>query len=216
MGAIDTTDNINLWGKLLLIEVFIIVFIVGFLPAEWHSVIYSSMYTLLFITSAMNLDKHGSITLKIAIGVTLVEWISSSLNMPLLRGISILINVTFFTYIGAFLIVQIARAKEVSRRVILEALNGYLLLGVIFSLLIAISIQIDPASYNFSISGNYNTSDCIYYGFVTLSTLGYGDLLPLTPHAKSLALLTALGGQLYLTVIIALLVGKLSNKMKKE
>lgn len=204
----------DFWGKLLLIEVFIVVFVVGYLPSEWHKFAYSSLYTLLFITSSMNVDKYGNTFIKLALGLSLIEWISTVLNLPILNGLSTLLNVIFFAYIGAFLIIQIARAKEVSGRVILEAINGYLLLGVIFSLLIVITLQFDPSSYNFSLSGEYNVGNCIYYGFVTLSTLGYGDLLPLTSHAKSLALLTALGGQLYLAVIIALLVAKFSSQKK--
>ena len=47
----------------------------------------------------------------------------------------------------------------------------------------------------------------IYYSFVTLTTLGYGDMVPLSPPAKILAILEAVVGQIYLTVLVARLVG---------
>jgi voltage-gated potassium channel len=46
-----------------------------------------------------------------------------------------------------------------------------------------------------------------YYSFVTLTTLGYGDITPLTPVARSLSLLEAITGQLYIAILIARLVG---------
>jgi hypothetical protein len=47
----------------------------------------------------------------------------------------------------------------------------------------------------------------IYYSFVTLTTLGYGDISPITPEVKTLSILEAVVGQLYLAVILARLVG---------
>ena len=47
-----------------------------------------------------------------------------------------------------------------------------------------------------------------YFSFTTLTSLGFGDVLPLTPPAQSLALLIGITGQLYLTILVAMLVGK--------
>ncbi|MEE9226447.1 MAG: potassium channel family protein, partial [Acidobacteriota bacterium] len=47
----------------------------------------------------------------------------------------------------------------------------------------------------------------VYYSFVTLSTLGYGDITPVTPPARAFSFLEAVTGQLYLAVLIAGLVG---------
>ena len=47
----------------------------------------------------------------------------------------------------------------------------------------------------------------VYYSFVTLTTLGYGDIVPIAPSARALATLEAITGQLYLTVLVARLVG---------
>lgn len=148
----------------------------------------------------------------LATGAFILEWVSTLLSMSVLNAASQTLNVIFFMVIVAMLIAQVAKAKKVNARVIFEAVNGYLLLGLVFVLLIALMTQYDPSSYNFTIDGHWKTSDLIYFGFVTLSTLGYGDLLPLTQASKSLALLTTLGGQLYLAVLVALLVGKFSSQ----
>jgi voltage-gated potassium channel Kch len=59
-------------------------------------------------------------------------------------------------------------------------------------------------------------SNYIYFGFVTLTTLGYGDVVPLTPAAKSLAIFTSITGQMYVAIIIAALVSKYLSQPKKN
>jgi len=71
-------------------------------------------------------------------------------------------------------------------------------------------LQFDPDAFNFP--NKLTLLDSLYYVFVTLATLGYGDLLPVASHAKSLSILIAVSGQLYIAIIIALLVGKFSSK----
>jgi Na+/H+-dicarboxylate symporter len=48
----------------------------------------------------------------------------------------------------------------------------------------------------------------MYYGFITMTTVGYGDILPLKPYTRSLATFIAVAGQFYMAIIVALLVGK--------
>ncbi|NJO36069.1 MAG: two pore domain potassium channel family protein [Rhodospirillales bacterium] len=77
-------------------------------------------------------------------------------------------------------------------------------------------IQFDPSAYNYSQSGGGTLHNSMYYSFITFATLGYGDLVPLNPAAKSLSILIAVSGQLYVAVIIALLVGKFSSQAKQS
>ncbi|RLD54311.1 MAG: hypothetical protein DRJ05_14905, partial [Bacteroidetes bacterium] len=71
---------------------------------------------------------------------------------------------------------------------------------------------------NFIESKDVNFQHYIYYTFVTISTLGYGDITPQGDIGKSLAILISVSGQLYIAIIIAMLVGKFSGNMaaKKE
>ena len=48
----------------------------------------------------------------------------------------------------------------------------------------------------------------LYFSFVTISTLGYGDISPLTPQGQAVAIFVAISGQLYLAILMAMLVGK--------
>jgi voltage-gated potassium channel Kch len=100
--------------------------------------------------------------------------------------------------------------------VILSAINGYLLLGLAASAAVAAIALYTPEAYSFSAGSGLavadtQLSDHIYYGFVTLTTVGYGDIVPHAPLAKSLAILIGVTGQLYVAINIAMLVGKFSS-----
>jgi voltage-gated potassium channel len=59
-------------------------------------------------------------------------------------------------------------------------------------------------------------SESMYFGFVTLASLGYGDIVPLKPYTRSLATLIAISGQLYIATIIGILIGKFASKTEPE
>jgi hypothetical protein len=116
----------------------------------------------------------------------------------------------------ASLIRQIATSRKVSAGVIIGSLTGYLLLGLIFSIFIIYIMQNDPEAFSTpqkqvtETTESVNTSIPMYYSFVTLATLGYGDIIPMKPYTRSLSTLIAVSGQFYIAIIVALLVGKFS------
>src|SRR5262249_56877801 len=91
------------------------------------------------------------------------------------------------------------------------ALSAYLLAGLVFGVLHwAITIRWPGSLAEAGAVGTpvpIPLSTAIYYSFVTLATLGYGDVVPRTQVARGLAVLEAVGGQLYIAVMIARLVG---------
>ena len=208
-----TTSN----SSLLLFVVFTI-FIIPFSPIGWHRILYSFCFTLIFLLSALALSKYRSKIFNIAVIVIIIEWLSELLNLSVLNSVSLLANIFFFDLIVVLFILQIARAKSVTPRVIMESINGYLMLGLSFSIVIALISVVNPNSFSFpSLNASADPSvsyfsNYIYYGFVTLTTLGYGDVVPLTSAAKSLSIFTAITGQMYVAIIIAALVAKYLNQ----
>jgi voltage-gated potassium channel len=204
------------WDIILLVEIFILVFLTGFFPSAWHPIIFPALYSALYLTTVAALDKNRGKMLGCAVFLLVAQVIFSVFNLAAIEAISKALNFLFFSFIVVSLIRQIAQAKKVTERVILEAINGYLLLGLVFTFLIAEMIQLDSSSYNFSQNGETTLHNSLYFGFITFATLGYGDLVPLIPSAKSLSILIAVCGQLYLAIIIALLVGKFSSQSHSD
>ena len=93
---------------------------------------------------------------------------------------------------------------------LLAALNAYLLVGI-FGGAICVALEaIAPGSFNVQgkpFEGGMPLADAIYFSFVTLATLGYGDIVPVTPIARGFAVFQAVFGQIYLAVLVGRLVG---------
>jgi len=131
--------------------------------------------------------------------------------------ITFVLNTLFFIVVTIALVAHVASAKEVYGSTLLCAVNSYLLLGFTLSLLFLIMDLFSPGSFSQVDSGDGSFSNFMYYGFVTLTTLGYGDITPDTAAARSLSTFTALFGQLYLVIIMALIIGKfLKGKREGE
>ena len=71
-------------------------------------------------------------------------------------------------------------------------------------------------SINFAGSTAQGFHDYLYFSFVTMTTLGYGDVTPISSTAKSTTIIIAVAGQLYLTILVAMLVGKFLSKPKLD
>lgn len=119
-----------------------------------------------------------------------------------------------FTIATVVMISQIVISKTVTPKVIVETISGYLLIGVVLVFLNSMMVWVNPAAISLSQeNATSELSNIIYYSFITVTTIGYGDIVPVSQLAKSLSILFGIIGQLYLTIIIALIIGKfLSSK----
>ncbi len=214
MFQVKKSDSgITVGNILLLIFSFALIFLIPLLPATFYKPSYNILFSIIFFLSILSL--HGRIKRRmivIAIIAFVTEWIAEIFKMDILKYTSSLVNVVFFQIIVIRLIIQIARSKEVNTGVILESVNAYLLLGLMFTSLVAVLNLHNSEALNFN-TERATIQDFIYYTFVTISTLGYGDVTPQEPIGKSLSILISVSGQLYIAIIIAMLVGKFSGSM---
>ena len=103
------------------------------------------------------------------------------------------------------------RGAKVDAEHLFAALSAYLLAGIYFGLLYWALEQVRPGMFAAS---NFSRSGAIYFSFVTLATLGYGDIVPRTDVARGLAIVEGVGGQLFLAVLVARLVSLYSSSAK--
>ena len=90
------------------------------------------------------------------------------------------------------------------------ALSAYLLIGVCWGVIYVAVVRVAPGALLLGgepLPHGLGMGDAIYFSFVTLATLGYGDLAPATPVMRGLAVFEAIIGQLYLAIMVARLVG---------
>jgi hypothetical protein len=127
-----------------------------------------------------------------------------SRETPVLDFFTLVTIVPFFAYAAVTTLYRILKARTVTRDEIFGAAALYLLMGVTWSVAYAVLEYLHPGNFSFKPNG---FPDFIYFSFVTMTTLGYGDMLPVSNAARSLALLESATGVLYMASLIARLVG---------
>ena len=99
----------------------------------------------------------------------------------------------------------VVRSDRVDSETVYAALSTYLLAGLFFGIVYSAIEFMSPGS--FAGPDEFNQANAVYYSFVTLATLGYGDFLPRSELARGVATFEVIGGQLYLAVMVARLIG---------
>ena len=109
---------------------------------------------------------------------------------------------------------QVLLTGEVDLNVIVGSVALYLLIGYIYAIFYTILLEFSPNALNGVDAGFWydNLSTTTYVSFVTLTTLGYGDISPSTPVAQVIVILEAVTGMFYLAVIVASLIGGRRNR----
>jgi Ion channel len=98
----------------------------------------------------------------------------------------------------------VMRAVTVDAEHLYAALSAYLLTGIFFGIFYWVLEHVEPGT--FAAPAEFSRMSAIYFSFVTLATLGYGDIVPRTDVARGLAIVEGVGGQLFLAVMVARLV----------
>ena len=129
-----------------------------------------------------------------------------------------------YFYLGLMLLFMLAAAwlvgsqvlltGEVDLNIIVGSVALYLLIGYVYALFYTILLEFSPNALNGVDAGLWydNLSTTTYFSFVTLTTLGYGDISPSTPVAQVIVILEAVTGMFYLAVIVASLIGGRRNR----
>ena len=106
------------------------------------------------------------------------------------------------------LVRDLQRSRGVSAQTLAGVLAIYLLAGMMFAFAYSAIDAVDAGALSAS-SGEATTSDSLYFSFVTLCTVGYGDILPVSDVARTFAVVEMLIGQIYLVTIVSLIVANL-------
>ncbi|MDD4734811.1 MAG: potassium channel family protein [Kiritimatiellae bacterium] len=126
------------------------------------------------------------------------------------------LDILFHMIVCVAIIAHVMKTERVNTDKILGACSAYLFIGVMFSLIFALLDTLAPGSFShgshagtlgFLQQGVARGMSFLYFSFITLTTVGYGDVVPMTQAADALAAMEAVVGQLYLTVLLARLVG---------
>lgn len=123
---------------------------------------------------------------------------------------AIVLFIVFYLFTLVQVLTYVLRGVRITKDKIYGAVSVYLLIGLAWASAYTLLEVIEPGSFSNNVvvpSEDSSTQhDFIFFSFVTLTTLGYGDITPMTARARSLALLEAVTGVLYLAILVARLV----------
>jgi hypothetical protein len=199
--------NLSLFLGLLVFAVFLIPVMGVDHPYRkfWADLIYTVILVsgVAIAWGRRRLFIFSSCIAAIALSIRWISWWIGSDDLSIWREIATLASISVVCWV---LLAQIFRSGIVTSARVQGAVAVYLLLGVGWAHAYEISNRLRPGSFQSTVGISTSVVEWYYYSFATLTTLGYGDIVPIKPLSRSLAIGEALAGQLYLTVLIARLV----------
>ncbi len=146
----------------------------------------------------------------LVIGLTLVtlivDWVGNVIELPAEPLIRAFLNVALLGLVEVVILQDVLRAEKVTAEKVYGGVRVYLILGIQCAILFAALAAQDPSALNVPLESGHPMTQMLYFSFVTMTTLGYGDISAYSTSARALASVQALLGQLYLTVLVARLV----------
>jgi hypothetical protein len=118
----------------------------------------------------------------------------------------------FYTMVTSELMKQVWKSKIITKNVIIGLMSGYICIGLLgFFMFLTIEI-LSPGSFNgLDLNMNEPSSQIdsfLYFSYITLLTIGYGEITPITLIARKATMLVGLAGQFYMVILTAIIVGK--------
>jgi len=168
--------------------------------------------------------------LSLALPAVALSWVGVAIDRIELHSISQVLYLLFFAYVAVVTLRWTLKRREVDVETIYGAVSVYLLMALIWALGYYTLSLVDPGSLRYPEDDTFGEvqrtreagdsidldwrdvavraqGSMVYFSFVTLTTLGYGDIHPKSEASRILAMLEAVLGQLYLVILVARMVG---------
>ena len=141
----------------------------------------------------------------LALASVLLAVLAAVLDEPSLLGVSAIVQVLLLLVAAGTVLRAVVTAPEVDFRTILGSLSVYLTFGVLFTFLYAFLDKVQDGAF-FANGAHAGGGDTLFFSFTTLTTTGYGNLVPAAQPGKMFAGLEMLIGQIFLVTLVAGLV----------
>ncbi len=174
------------------------------------------MFSLIIVAGVLTTFKQPWVrflAIGLAVATLALTWQQEIYPVERLASLNSVLRLIFLGFLLAVLVVQVFGAGPVTAHRVRGAIVVYLLLGGAWSLLYHIVALNIPNSFHLSeglATGNPAVLGRLltYFSFTTLTTTGFGDITPIHPLARTLAMFEALTGQLFLVITLARLVSQ--------
>ncbi len=195
-------------------------------PSELYENILAQFFLIINVIAGINLISKKRrllwffVSLLIIEGILIGSYFIENRDKLLIDKIGFFVYFLFYLTIAFEIIKHVWSAKRVNRNVIIGLISGYISLGFLgFFIFLSVDLWY-PNSFNgiviSEISGLAVKEELMYFSYITLMTIGYGDITPITPMAQKATIFTGLMGQFYLVIITAIIVGKYISQSNQK
>ena len=205
------------YAALLFAELGLIVIYPFLTPLSFHDELFRLLAVIVFSTSLYDVMGRGRITTIAfilgfpAIVIRLVRVVEHRTVFALPDEF---LGLAFLVFATSVLVWSIISKPSVTTDTLAGAVSAYLLIGITFGLAFLLINTLLPGSFRDTVEPgkHFTPADFNFFSFVTLTTVGYGDIVPWSSHARSLAVIESVLGIMYPAVLISRLVGMHQSK----
>jgi hypothetical protein len=201
----------------LALFLFIIIlglFLAPFLDSMPVRILASLLFSLLMVAGVWDISQHPLSRFfagAVACAAIVLRWMEHIAPSPAIMIWSSLVSLIFMVILTVVILSKVfSDTGTVTMQRVLGAIAAYLLLGLTWSVLYGLLVQLLPGAFSHTVTGAIFSADdrasITYFSFVTLTTVGYGDITPTHEITRMFAIMEALTGQLYPATLLARLV----------
>lgn len=182
----------------------------------------SISFSLILIAGIVASSQHNAVRLGVVIvGAVafLAHWLHVLIGGSAAHMIAAVAAILFFSLQTWFLCARVFAAGTINIYRIYGAIAVYLILGLVWANAYVVIYLLQPDAFQFAPGAQAfepPISEMIYFSFVTLTTIGFGDIVAIHPMARSLVILEGLVGQLYPAILLARLVTQFQGRAPKH
>jgi hypothetical protein len=180
--------------------------------------IFLSLLFLSCIFAVSFKKQHPIIAALLAMPTFTIMWTSHFVDIGGFEHVKNLFGMLFMLYLIILFLEHFFRQDEINREVIFGALVVFLLMGLMWGYGYTLLEHLQPGSFNHPAGlSELDLGAFDYFSFVTITTLGYGDITPVSAPARAMVMVQAVIGQVYLAVLVAWLVGiNIAQRIEKK
>jgi hypothetical protein len=197
--------GLSVFSFFLLVSIFVLPPLLQ--PGAGRTVLGDVVFGLVLLTGVLALSERGLAwrllmsAAVVAVAVFLASWV-----VPVAPPVIQVTGLVSFVLLLVVVLGQTFRQGPVTFHRIQGGIAAYLLLGLIWAEAFGLVEMLRPGAFSGPADVTRGPRGWVYFSFITLTTVGYGDIVPVHPAARSLAILEAVTGPLYVAILLARLV----------
>ena len=207
--------------QLFLMTLLAILFGSLLMPVEWFETVASPIFFILNLTAGVIFVRHNKHMYRAVLALLMIAVLVYGVHLlgikhtEQINFIRLVCFFIFYAIVTVNIINQVTKASIIKRKVILGLISGYVSLGLLAFFMFSMIEYLQPNSFSGLYADDnltYIPNRMLYFSYVTLLTIGYGEILPVSNLAQKGAILVALFGQFYTVILTAIVVGKYLNQ----